>query len=1025
MNSELKHDQKLKINERSITTSLLENQGIFLEIEKITNKIIDKNKKGRLFFSLEKAIVEVIKSVNDYLPKDKVLTKDELIEIIINFIVFKIEGIYNNGIQGIIDQTQNNNSLDEKVQIAFKIKCTEEFNLKYSTQYMVDHSIDKMSKVLLNESSNINDKSLETKKKILLDKYKESLHYQELLFNIFENFDMLEKKLLEKLITNIIIKSKEKFRDKSEYCLMNEEIGTEYYEFLLDDFLIIMLRIIKFISNLEIYVRFREDVDLYILFGATLDTLESIAQKSKYEMQLKNYAAFYMALEKSISENHETYEDDIKDENTKLLLKSFIIDENIDDFNKDIPQIYNLDENSVINFPPYVAYEKQKRDKFTLYLPNDKSTIIQCDPELQIKTYELKEAEIKERFSTGFGEYFANKQKEKNNNEKEIEDEKDINDIKDIINLQEKELTNRDNSNTSVDILNINEKNEKSCSENELINISQFRQIDKLRLIYRSLDNLLCFKYLNNSNILINIVFKKNFKAYQEELSYSSVIKDPLNIFDNIKQRKFVEKCRNFYGEKVSFYFLFIQSLIKWTIIPAIMGLVYFIFTLTYKVSNDYTIDLINLAQIDLFDVIKLIICGFVTIWATLFINNWSQEEVKYSYFWGTDNCEVTEPEREDFIPDEYKTFIFNKKITERSKVKTFFKTLFSYFLIILMISLTIFFNHLLFELKGNLIKKEQLNNPKENGIKSYFKLSLLIGSLNSVVIKIMSLIYSSVVLWATDWENYKTQNDYENSLALKLIFFEFINNYISLIYISYFKERIEGCVNNNCSMELNLQIYIVLSTFLALNLLELGLPYFNLKRNAEKYIEKVKMLTGGKLVSCETFSLEQQNLCDNYKTTMNDYIEIIILFGYVCLFSVACPLTPVLVLLLLYVERFVDTIKIFFLSNVHIIEKADGIEIFSIIFKIIYFIGMVNSILYVLFCQASYYKYEYHTKIIIFACVENLILLLMFAFKYNKLPDWFDNLSYLKVLYLKYFYNKSSDALPHHFLKTKTIMSK
>ena len=61
MNSELKHDQNLKINERSITTSLLENQGIFLEIEKITNKIIDKNKKGRLFFSLEKAIVEVIK----------------------------------------------------------------------------------------------------------------------------------------------------------------------------------------------------------------------------------------------------------------------------------------------------------------------------------------------------------------------------------------------------------------------------------------------------------------------------------------------------------------------------------------------------------------------------------------------------------------------------------------------------------------------------------------------------------------------------------------------------------------------------------------------------------------------------------------------------------------------------------------------------------------------------------------------------------------------------------------------------
>jgi anoctamin-1 len=281
-----------------------------------------------------------------------------------------------------------------------------------------------------------------------------------------------------------------------------------------------------------------------------------------------------------------------------------------------------------------------------------------------------------------------------------------------------------------------------------------------------------------------------------------------------------------------------------------------------------------------------------------------------------------------------------------------------------------------------------------------------------------MSFIYKLVTTWATEWENYPTQTRFENSLSLKFIFFEFINNYSALIYIAFFKDGIEKCADNNCNKELNIQIYMILATNLAINLVELGSPYIMMFFQKKKYIDQTTLISGGKIVTCEPYSPQYQNLCNEYNTTMYDYIEIIILFGYVSLFSVACPLTPLLVMILLYFEKFVDTCKLFFLSRVTLNDKADGIEVFRLIFKIIYFIGMVNSIALVLFTQQTGKKYNLITKIVIFAGVENLILIMMMTLKFNKLPDWFENVTLIKDLYMRKFVNKQAENLPHHFLK-------
>jgi hypothetical protein len=176
----------------------------------------------------------------------------------------------------------------------------------------------------------------------------------------------------------------------------------------------------------------------------------------------------------------------------------------------------------------------------------------------------------------------------------------------------------------------------------------------------------------------------------------------------------------------------------------------------------------------------------------------------------------------------------------------------------------------------------------------------MIIGILTGVQIKVMTVIYSYVAEKLTDWENHEKASYYDNSLSLKIIFFEFINNYSSLYYISFFKDSLEGCKGGNCLAELNLQIYMILITSFCFNLIEIGLPF------AEYYLNKIQYIKSfpeGKSVEFVPYGIHDQNICQEYSNLRDDYNEILIGFGYLTFFSVAAPLTPLICFILIYIE--------------------------------------------------------------------------------------------------------------------------
>ena len=104
-----------------------------------------------------------------------------------------------------------------------------------------------------------------------------------------------------------------------------------------------------------------------------------------------------------------------------------------------------------------------------------------------------------------------------------------------------------------------------------------------------------------------------------------------------------VEAIREYYGEKIALYFIFIGYYTTMLWIPALCGLV---LTLTQIWSHMHTGSLDN-PWVPLY-------CCFITVWAVVFITGWKRVEQTYQYEWDTLNFEDDEEDRKEFIQNKH-----------------------------------------------------------------------------------------------------------------------------------------------------------------------------------------------------------------------------------------------------------------------------------------------------------------------------------------------------------------------------------
>ena len=526
---------------------------------------------------------------------------------------------------------------------------------------------------------------------------------------------------------------------------------------------------------------------------------------------------------------------------------------------------------------------------------------------------------------------------------------------------------------------------------------SKFRNIDRLRFIKRVLNKIIKFSELKNLDIFEEMLFKRNNKAYFQKLKELS-LNNIYNPFDYYRCAKSINTIRNYFGETVSYYFLFTDHYTRMLLFPSIFGCFIFIsYFLWYKIP--FITLFSNSIQIDYYECLLILNCILLTIWLTLFIKSWLQKEKLYNYIWGISSSEKEEKINEEFIPNAKEKLILGYYVPKEKEPYHTFKKYVSYAVLLGMILLVIFFIYSLFRLKARLINGDVWHD---------YKITFYIACINGIQIKVMNFIYYEIAIYLNNWENHFSLTEKNNSLSLKLILFDFMNSYSSLFYIAFIKPYNEGCINNNCPKELETTMYSIFFIYISVFIGEIIYLYIIY------FYQKSKMLSLIKEEHIQSQSLEHQIIIPPTLNLNIEYSDIINQFGFVCFFSIAAPLTPLIIFVLSLFFRILNYYKFVHLKRIEILDASKGISFYNKIIKMFLFIGVMINVAIFMFSSPNP-SVPLNTietlknKFLTIFIIENSVIIIYAFVDRNILPNWFKYLNIIKDLYLNKYFDKDN----------------
>jgi hypothetical protein len=542
-----------------------------------------------------------------------------------------------------------------------------------------------------------------------------------------------------------------------------------------------------------------------------------------------------------------------------------------------------------------------------------------------------------------------------------------------------------------------------NCPGGEL-KCSIFRNIDKLRLLQLSLTSILSVDKVKMDPSFKGSKIIRDDQAYENQFQKRKILLQLLNPFDSEGVREINHSLRNFYGEKVGFYFVFISHHLKWTLFPSIFAICYYSLLYAFDwYQTKYKFSTVN-SIITFKNLCDIIYIYVISLWAILHIKSWVSQQKFYNYVWGGHDQLDIITDKERLNIDQAIVYL-NVEIPIRNTWKLFFLRLLSSFLQFIMVGLTISVNLYLFVLSnektlGNKYQGavQSLTDKSQNlQVKSHFWYTL-IPIYMVIVRKILSEVNYAVTLYLTGFERHLKASSYEDSFIAKIAVFEFVNYYFNLFYIAYFKHFYEVCANNDCVGELAHQLITIICTSYAITLLEVLLSTFitiyrkktlkklNLSKTKNKFTEKNPRVS----INYKT---------DYYEFMTYEYSEIIFGYGYVVMFGISAPVSFLLFCIFLWLQRLFDTYRLVKLQNVPIIESSKGVGIVLKILKVFIFFSIIISsslaFFTIDFVRNSIYKWP---SLFI---VENIIVLVFFLASYDNLPKWFPYIDQIKHNYI------------------------
>ncbi|KAJ3016164.1 UNVERIFIED_CONTAM: Anoctamin-7 [Siphonaria sp. JEL0065] len=230
--------------------------------------------------------------------------------------------------------------------------------------------------------------------------------------------------------------------------------------------------------------------------------------------------------------------------------------------------------------------------------------------------------------------------------------------------------------------------------------------------------------------------------------------------------------------------------------------------------------------------------------------------------------------------------------------------------------------------------------------------------------ILLLSTLFERLAKVLTDYDNYRTETEHQNALILKNFLLAVVNSFASLFYIGIVKSvlssayggnMILGKYSDNCQTFLGIQscmtelMVTMLVTFVGIiisyHAREVYLPLMKSMRSLRPSPES------------NTTEHEENKPTFSDEALGYDYINSVIQFGFITLFSCAFPLAPVLALVSNLFEIRVNAYKLLVQYRRPFASRVQGIGLVHGLLGYISSIGVVTNAIVIAFASSSFEK--------------------------------------------------------------------
>ncbi|PAA75103.1 hypothetical protein BOX15_Mlig018999g1, partial [Macrostomum lignano] len=488
-----------------------------------------------------------------------------------------------------------------------------------------------------------------------------------------------------------------------------------------------------------------------------------------------------------------------------------------------------------------------------------------------------------------------------------------------------------------------------------------------------------------------------------------------------------LDRVRNYFGEKVAFYFAWSGHMISMLWAPMLIGLAIFLYGLALSIerhiinggtspaSKNRTADAVEqmMALVDdmlatvkeafdnlLTPIFAIIIC----LWGTLHTEMWKRYRATLAYEWDVNNYKHAEPDRPEFVgtmerPDP----ITGKSDSYYPGHYQAMKFVTSFIILLLMICV-VFIGVAAVIVYRIFVTIRVCPNVTSS---SCLLLNAVVSSLlNAVFIIVIGKVYNNIAYALTNWENHRTQSDYDNALILKLFAFEFANSYSSLFYIAFFrdknmftpengifnlgKEFVDTCGSDgNCMSMLSLQVLILMIAKPMPKLFtDHGLPLLiRLYRYTRRRLNRGRQVNSAEAApprptDVNAYIVHEYNKFSLDNFTTEEYMEKIIQFGFLMLFAASFPLAPLIALLTNLFDNATDAHRMLWNFRRPVAMMAQNIGMWHDIVEFLNVAGVISNACIIAF-TASWVKLPQFeemlnnlpAKLCIVLIVENVVL--------------------------------------------------